>query len=331
MKVGKIFYIVILNLFFIVSAFSYDRELVVTSVVTDTTIQIQRLDKQLEILPGDMFAIFSHETNKILGYSRVISITDNSDFFVAKVETHNKSGIIRPLNYLKKIDFKKSNTEIPARYDLVYRDDSGALSMYRPLVYAGLVQGMTASNLQKKEVMVGPTIFSYGITSATQLNVGLATSLFGVANASVKNKLIGNDEYDLSIENGFQYYTATRKGNYQLNINLDSASISNFKSYTKFKLFTKKPEDQTLTNSEEYTRPLNLELQFSTGYMLPNWNQIIFGPKVDINKKRVGGLVAYYFIEKNFSSMIALSSADFSEFRIGRQGYLFNLDFWWRF
>lgn len=312
-------------------AFCYDHELVITDLVSDRTIQIQRLDKQLEILPGDVLAIFSHESNKILGYSRVVSITDNSDLFIATVETHNKSGIIRPENYLKKIDFKKMNKEIPARYDLAYRDEMNALAMYRPLVYAGLVQGMTASNLQKKEIIVGPSIFAYGITSNTQLNIGLASSLFGVANAGVKNKLIGSDDFDLSIENSFQYYPSTHKGNYQLNINLDTGSVSNFKSYTKFKIFTKKPEDQTLSNSEEYTRPVNLELQFATGYMMSNWNQIIFGPKVDVNKKRVGGIVAYYLVEKNFTSMVALSSADFSEFRIGRQGYLFNLDFWWRF
>ena len=104
-----------------------------------------------------------------------------------------------------------------------------------------------------------------------------------------------------------------------------------FKSYAKLKIFTQKPQDDSLSNNEEYLYDLNVEFQLSYGYMFNNWNQLIFGPKIDVNKKRIGGNVGYYIIDKNFNSMFGVSSNDFSEFRLGKQSYLINLDFWWRF
>jgi hypothetical protein len=310
---------------------AYEHEFVVTDIVGDETVQIERLDRQVEVHPGDVLAVYSHKSKQILGYAKILSITDNSNLFLATIETHNKNGIIRPENYLKKLDLSKLDIDFPARYDLSYKDESKVAAKYRPLVYAGLVQGMTASNLSKKEILLGPSILSYGITSKVQADVNLASTIFGVPNLAIKNKILDNDDIELSVENGFQYYSDTKKSSYMLTGFLDMASNSNFKSYAKFKLFTKKPEDQSLNNNEEYQRDLNLELQFSYGYIMSNWNQLIFGPKVDVNKKRVGGNVGYYIIEKNFNTMFGVSSADFSELRLGKQGYLINLDFWWRF
>jgi hypothetical protein len=328
MKLGFAFF---LTFFLMLKAFAYENEFVVTDVVSDEAIQIQRLDKQIPISPGDLLAIYSHESKQVLGYARVNAITDNSDLFIVTVETHNKNGIIRPENYLKKLDLTKTNNDIPARYDLVYREENKSAAKYRPLAYAGLVQGMTASNLTKKEFLIGPSVLAYGLTSGTQFNVALSSFIFSVPNLSVKNKIIDNDDFEISIENGMNLYPSEKKASYQFTGYLDMASNSNFKSYAKFKLFTKKPEDQSLSNNEEYQRDVNLEVQFSYGYMFSNWNQLIFGPKVDVNKKRVGGNIGYYIIEKNFNTMFGVSSNDFSEFRLGKQGYLINLDFWWRF
>lgn len=310
---------------------AYEHEFVVTDIVSDQTIQIERHDKQIAVGLGDILVIHSHQTKDVLGYARVSSITDNPNLFMAFIETHNKSGMIRPDNYLKKLDLTNIENDIPARYDLTYRDESNVAAKYRPLVYAGIIQGMTASNLGRKEILLGPSIFAYGLTRRTQVNVNLASSIFGVANLGIKNILVDNQDFELAVENGFQYYPDTKKGSYQFTGFLDMASNSNFKSYARFKIFTKKPEDQSLNNSEEYQRELNLELQFSYGYIFSNWNQLIVGPKVDVNKKNVGGVIGYYIIEKNFNTMFGVSSNDFSEFRLGKQAYLINLDFWWRF
>jgi hypothetical protein len=309
----------------------FEHDFFIAGIISDKSIQVERLNKLIPVSVGDILAIYSHQTDDVLGYARITSLTDYPELFMAVIETHDRNGIIRPENYLKKLDLTQIENDIPARYDLIYRDESKAAAKYRPLVYAGLVQGMTASNLIKKEFLLGPSIFAYGITSRTQIDVNLASSLFGVHNVGVKNKLFDGEDLEISVENGFQYYPTMNKASYQFTGYLDMSTNSHFKSYARFKLFTKKPEDQSLSNGSEYQGDVNLELQFSYGHIFSDWNQLIFGPKVDVNKKRVGGIVGYYILEKNFNTMFGISSNDFSEFRLGKQAYLINLDFWWRF
>ena len=313
-------------------AFSYDKEFVITEIINDDIIRVQKLNMDVEFFAGDILLIYSHTSKSILGYARVEVIDPDGEFFSASIKTHNKSGLIRPENYLKRVDLSKAvNREMPARLDLLYKDNRKTAAKYRPLVYGGLAQGFTASNLIKKEFLAGPSILGYGLSSTTQINTNLISTMFKIANVSIKNTIFNNDDYEISVENGFQYYHENTKGSYQFTGYLDMVSNSNFNSYVKLRVFTQKPQDEYLYNSGEYKANLNLELSLAYGYLFTNWNRLIFGPKVDINKKTVGGTVGYYIIDKEFHTMIGVSSNDFSEFAIGKKGYLLNLDFWWRF
>lgn len=327
----KFFFQFLLFFFLSLSVHAYEKEFVITQILTDDVIQIQKLDPNLEVFPGDILLIYSHESKSILGYARVEVLGEDPKYFTATVQTHNKSGLIRVENFLRKIDLTQTKNDMPARFDLIYRENRKASAKYRPLVYTGLAQGFTASNLIKKEFILGPSIFGYGLTSNTQINANLISAMFNILNVSLKNTLFRNDDYEISVENGFQYFHKRRRGTYQLTGYLDSVSNSNFNSFLKFRVFTKKPEDEFLYNSEEYVNEFNVEIQYSYGYLFSNWNRLLFGPKVDVNKKKVGGVIGYYVIEKEFHTMIGVSSNDFSQFKVGKQGYLFNLDFWWRF
>lgn len=313
-------------------AFGYEKEFVITDILNDDVIRVQKLDMSIEVTPGDILLIYSHASKSILGYARVEVIDPEQEYFTATVQTHNKSGMIRPENYLKKVDLTKTkNSDMPARLDLLYKENRKAAAKYRPLVYGGLAQGFTASNLVKKEFLAGPSVLGYGLTSRTQINTNLISTMFSILNLSLKNTIFSNDDYEISVENGFQYYHQKAKGSYQFIGYLDMVSNSNFNSYVKLRVFTRKPQDEYLYNSEEYKDNLNLELSLAYGYLFTNWNRLIFGPKIDVNKQKVGGTVGYYIIDKEFHTMIGVSSNDFSKFKIGKEGYLLNLDFWWRF
>jgi hypothetical protein len=313
-------------------AFSYEKEFVITEILNDNVIKVERLDPNIDVAPGDLLLIYSHLSNSILGYARVEVTNLEPDFFTATIQTHNKSGLIRPENFLKKVDLTKvNNAEMPARFDLLYKDNRKAAAKYRPLVYTGLAQGFTAANLTKHEWLLGPSIAGYGITSRWQVNTNLISTMFKIFNVSFKNTIFSNDDYEIAVENGFQYYNEKAKGSYQFIGYLDMVSNSNFNSYIKLRVFTQKPQDEYLYNSEEYLNNLNLEVTLSYGYLFNNWNRLLFGPKIDVNKKKVGGVIGYYIIDKEFHTMIGASSNDFSKFKVGKEGYLFNLDFWWRF
>ena len=326
------FFLTVVFLFISFTAFSYEKEFVVTEILNDDIIKIQKLDANIEVAAGDILLVYSHTSRSILGYARVEIVTPEDDFLTATIQTHNKSGLIRPENFLKRIDLTRTdNKDMPARFDLFYKENRKAAAKYRPLVYAGLAQGFTASNLIKKEWLAGPSILGYGITSRNQVNTNLISSMFKILNLSLKTTVVSNDDYEISVENGFQYFHENTKGSYSFTGYLDMVSNANFNSYVKLRVFTQKPQDEYLYNSGEYKNELNLELSLAYGYLFNNWNRLIFGPKVDVNKQKVGGTVGYYIIDKQFHTMIGVSTNDFSEFEIGKEGYLLNLDFWWRF
>lgn len=320
--------------FFLINtlAYSYEKEFVITEIMSDDVIKVEKLDPNIEVAAGDILLIYSHTSKSILGYARV-EVTDlEPGYFTATIETHNKSGLVRIENFLKKVDLTKTkNDDMPARFDLIYRENRQAASKYKPLVYTGLAQGFTASNLIKKEWLAGPSILAYGISSRWQVHTNLISTMFKIFNFSFKNTIYRNDDFEIAMENGFQYYHENTKGSYQFTGYFDMVTNANFNSYVKLRVFTQKPQDEYLYNSEEYLSNLNLEVTLSYGYLFNNWNRLLFGPKIDVNKKKVGGVLGYYIIDKDFHTMIGVTSNDFSQFKVGKQGYLLNLDFWWRF
>lgn len=326
----KSLFILFISLFSI-NLFAYEKELIIREVVTDEIIRIEKYDRSVEVNLGDFLLIYSHSSKDVLGYARILKITDYNEIY-AKVLTHSKSGMIRPDNYLRRIELDKAYNEGHiGRFDLMYTFNRGVLPMYRPLVYLGLGQGFTASNLVQKELIFGPTILGYGITNRIQTSSNIISTIYKVPNVALKGTLFKTDEYEMSLEFGYMYFSGERRSGYITTAYLDMISNSKFNSFFKIKAFTNKPADDYFYNSEAYEKDLNLEFSFSYGYVLDNWNRLVFGPKIDVNKKKVGGNIGYYYINNNLHALIGVSSNDFSELRLGRDGYLLNLDVWWRF
>ncbi|MBY0413877.1 MAG: hypothetical protein K2Q18_06915, partial [Bdellovibrionales bacterium] len=124
-------------IFFLFSSlsFAYEKEFVITDILDDEIIRVQKLDANIEVLPGDLLLIYSHTSKSILGYARVEITRPEDDYFSATIQTHNKSGIIRPENYLRKVDLTKvKNEDFPAKIDLLYRENRKIAAKYRPLV-----------------------------------------------------------------------------------------------------------------------------------------------------------------------------------------------------
>ncbi len=310
---------------------AHERDFVITSVVSDENVYVQAMNHDKPVEDGALFAVYSHETDQVLGVVKVLSQDPNNFSFIGRIETHDKNGAIRPENYLKKLDLTKDKNPITGRFDLEVKSELKVASKYRPLVYTGISNGFTASNLFKSEILFGPSILAYGLNSDVQIHTQLISAMFKILNAGIKFKVIENDLLSLSIQNDFQYFYKKKKESYLFTLYLDTQSNSKFKTLGKLKVFSKKPADEFLYNSEEYQKDVNIEMQLSYSYIFDNWNQLIIGPKVDVNKKRVGGMLGYYKIEKEIHTMLGLSSNDFSELKLGKNAYLINFDIWWRF
>lgn len=303
----------------------------ISAVVADKVVQVQNLAKSQDINVNDVFAIFSHESHDVLGYAEVSKVDPDTDFFEAVVETHHQSGMIRTGNYLVRLNLSTVKNSIPARIELLSYSKRKVAAKYRHMVYTGFFLGQTAQPLLRKEYIVGPSFFAYGYRDYLQFHTNVLNTFFGTPNIGYKFLLGRSSDFALAFSQEFNYYPDARRTYHEFSIHLDTYSNSKFLSYSKLKFSTKRPETKTLTNNEGYTSDLSTELQLAYGYMTDNWNRFIFGPKVDFEKKVVGGSVGYYYIDKEFHILIGASANDFSEAKLGKDGYILNLDFWWRF
>jgi len=70
-------------------AFSYEKEFVITDIMNDDVIRVQKLDMGIEISAGDILLVYSHTSKSILGYARVEVVDANQELFQATIQTHN--------------------------------------------------------------------------------------------------------------------------------------------------------------------------------------------------------------------------------------------------
>lgn len=303
----------------------------ISAVVADKVVQIQNIAKSQDVNVNDVFAIFSHESHDVLGYAEVSKVNPESEFFEALVETHHQSGMIRSGNYLVKLNLSTVKNSVPARIELLSYSKRKVAAKYRHMVYTGFFLGQTAQPLLKKEFIVGPSFFAYGYRDSLQFHTSVLNTFFGTPNIGYKFLFGRSADFALAFSQEFNYYPDARRTYHEFSFHLDTYSNSKFLSYSKLKFSTKRPETKTLTSNDEYMSDLSTELQLAYGYMTDTWNRFIFGPKVDFEKKVVGGSVGYYYIDKEFHMLIGASANDFSEAKLGKDGYILNLDFWWRF
>ena len=68
--------------------YSYEKEFVVTQILSDEVIKIEKLDPNIEIESGDILLIYSHESKSVLGYARAELVNLGESSFTATIETH---------------------------------------------------------------------------------------------------------------------------------------------------------------------------------------------------------------------------------------------------
>ncbi len=78
--------------FFLVSfcAFSYEKEFVITEILSDDVVKVHRLASDVLVEPGDLLLVYSHESKNILGYARAEVMNIGPDQFTATIITHSQ-------------------------------------------------------------------------------------------------------------------------------------------------------------------------------------------------------------------------------------------------
>jgi len=329
--------IIFIFLVFIVLNFSssfaannnFSHDFILTKFLSDTEIEIMPIDPLNGALLGDLLVILSHESKEAIGYAAVKKI--ESQKWIATVKMHSKEALVRPGNFLQKVDLTNYHTKIPARFDLVRKNQKEVASKFKPLVFLDYQLGQAAATLDKKESLLGPSIYAYGINNNFQTDSTLLLNLVGIPNIGLKYTVLTGEDYRLSLYTKYYHYLERNKNSYDFEALLDKTANTHMITFTKVTHKVKRPDRKAVLTSRIYDEGANTEIQTIYGYILGNWNRLLLGPKYNFEQKILGGAAIYTAIYNHFHWSITLQTVNLSKIKLGKEAYNYYADFYWRF
>lgn len=322
----------LLGLFFLSSAQA--SEYVVTELLSDTTVRIRRTIESHP--PGEREAVavlFSPSaTRDPLGYvelqSRIPTEGDHEDW-VATVKSKGSAAIIRVGATARIVDLTTKIENLPARYDLIQMNRRQVSNRYKPQVYLGVYSGQTAATLYNSEKLIGPFLLAYGLMDRLQIDTSPAFASLGEPSIGLKWLGYEDDENRISMAGKLNYSLRGERSYGSVSFYWDSFSSSRFISFTQLNFLTRQPS-QVVGNSDISDRRITAELQSFSGLLTGGWNRVVAGPKFNVEKKTIGGSIAYYQMGDRFDWMMGLRADNFVNGDFSAKGYLVTFDFWWR-
>jgi hypothetical protein len=297
----------------------------ISSIETSSEVLIHETGEGI-FKTGDLLLIRSRDEKEILGYAQVTSRDSGSGLVRARVRSHSSNALIRVNDPVESIDLSDSDRAKhqmqQGRHDLVLRGNKDISSKYKPQVYLGALTGQTAATVEEGEFFLGPGLFAYGMFESVQLSTQPFLNALGEANVHLKWQAFQNEDYRISIGAEPRFNFDHRRAVGAFSLYWDTFSNSKFLTYNQLRI--------TTGESELHERKTSAEFSVNYGYITNRWNRLIFGPNVDLRDQTLGGLISYQWVWDHFHSAFSFQARDFTNFRLGNEGYLIYLDFWWR-
>lgn len=275
------------------------------------------------------------DSSEIIGFLEVSSIESlGRGVFQLKLELvrHSRFHFVRIGDKIISLDLTKENVSYKGTTDLIIRNQiHNASSRYKPFFLLGTFNGETAQVLWKNEVLVTAFgLFEYGVFNGLTVGTLMPAVVNKAPNLFFKSKLFESESNIVSA--GLLYVKIPDKTQSTLNLNFywDSVSSTSVINHTwlSVALFTYDSAEKATAIRSIGTSSMQTGYEF----ILNNWDRVIVGPNFNVEKKSVGGYLAYVFIWDQFHLQLSLSSNNISSLKIAPEdGYYPFVDAYWRF
>lgn len=244
---------------------------------------------------------------------------------------HSRWSLVRPGDYLQKIDLSKVSESYLGGTELLVRSSSRKISTrYKPLVYQGLSIGETAEVLMPDENLITFLgYYSYGFKNGWMATTIVPGYFFGLYNLNIKKQFLNSENHVLSwqLKNYFNQNTQSTRNAFEFY--WDSINAGNQIAHT---VLTVNLAPFGIRKDELLNIITSTSLQSEYEFILDNWDRVLVGPKYNFDLKAVGGHLSYLAIWDSFNLSLTLSTVDFSSIKFDpEKGYLFSFDLFWRY
>lgn len=205
-----------------------------------------------------------------------------------------------------------------------------APAKYKDLAYLGALTA-EGHTLEKKEFLVSPYQVQYGIHERVTLRFINALWFDEFINLGAKYQIIKNKYAKITV-NGFAAHNIpNHEWAFQTGGILTLPSNSKFQSHlsANFRL------DPAGSGNNPVSKNLPIlqdsDIRNITEYVTDSWNRILFGPVYNVELQSFGGTVSYMWVWDHFHMSLGFATRDFTEIKVGDEGYYAVYDLFWRF
>ncbi len=308
-------------------------------VFADPTVQYVHAPNEIMVntngvvlVEGKKVIIFSRRLDKIvaIGTVRDSQIEGSPGLAKIRIEEMVDNYMIMAGDTVHSLDRKfYEDKGIPGFFSLGLNGNRKIPARYKELAYFGVFTS-DGHTIDKGETLVSPFLLQHGLTDKFGVKVVNALWLDGYANVGAKYKILTNKRAKITFNSFGAYKVQSQDWIGQFGGVITVPSNSKFQSHLMLNI-TFDPQFDDAKATKDLGLFQDSDIRSITEYMTDNWNRVLYGPVYNVELQTFGGTVSHMWIWDTFHMSLGLATKDFSNLRVGKEGYYYVYDLFWRF
>ncbi len=288
--------------------------------------------EQEKFQKGEKVIIISRQEDRLVAFGTIekLDFSQGPSHALISINELVDNSLVMTGDLIYPLEFSlMEEKKVPGFFSLTLRGDNKIPSQYKELAYFGLFTS-DGHVLDKKEWLLSPFEIQYGVTNNFGVKIVNALWLDDYVNAGFKYQIMRNKYGKLSMNTLGGYKVHDRDWIWQVGGLLTLPSNAKYQTHFSAR-FTFDPQYE----GAKATKDLNLfrdsDIRNIYEYITDSWNRILLGPVYNVELQTFGGTVSYMWIWDSFHMSLGMATRDFTKLKVGKEGYYYVYDFFWRF
>lgn len=285
-----------------------------------------------QIQQGGRVIIFSRKLNKPIAFGLVKRVDLKVSPYVALITLEEvfEDAIVMTKDIIYPLDFKiMREKNVPGFTSLTLHGDDVIPARYKELAYFGVFTS-EGHTLDAKEFLLSPFQIQYGIFNDFGLKMVNALWLDGYANLGLKYRVLRSKYARITMNTLGAYKIQSNDYIWQLGGVVTLPANAKFQNHLMINI-TLDPQFAEAHATKGLGLFQDSDIRSITEYMTNDWNRILYGPTYNVELQTFGGTLSYMWIWDSFHTSLGLATKDFSNLVVGKTGYYYVYDLFWRF
>lgn len=285
-----------------------------------------------EIQVNRRVIFISRTSNKAIAFGLVKKIDTSVSPSIAliSIEEVIDNSLLMPKDLIYPLDYNLlKDKNVPGFTSLTLGGDDHIPSRFKELVYLGVftAEGHT---LDKQEFLISPFQIQYGISNHFGVKMINTLWLDGYANLGLKYNVIKNKYAKITVNTLGAYKIQSHDYIWQVGGVVSLPANAKFQNHLMLNI-TLDPQFADAHATKGLGLFQDSDIRSITEYITDNWNRVLYGPTYNVELQTFGGTVSYMWIWDSFHTSLGFATKDFSHLTVGKKGYYYVYDLFWRF